>query len=235
MQIIAEADGRNLNTSTGGQPVTSGSVGIDAVFSLSSDYDGLAVFAVFRCGEKSIDVALDDSLRCVVPWEVLQVAGYPLYMGVVGKDGNGDIVIPTVWAHAACIEQGAVVSGIDPSDPTPDIAAQILQLAQQTAARAETAESEAEAARDAIINMGVEAHEDPQGASVTKHVDPVTGTITLDFGIPSPPVTSVNNKTGAVMLNLDNIPNGETYARATPEQLEKIVEITDAQIDALFE
>ncbi len=36
------------------------------------------------------------------------------------------------------------------------------------------------------------------------------------------PVTSVNGKAGDIELNLDDIPDGETYARATPAQLAQI-------------
>lgn len=50
------------------------------------------------------------------------------------------------------------------------------------------------------------------------------------------PVTSVNGKAGDIELNLDDIPDGETYARATPEQLAQIGENADdiADIDAMI-
>ena len=399
MRIVITADGRKASATTAGQPLTSGSVGIEATFELSADYDGLAVTAAFRAGEQSVDVLLPLSGRCVVPWEVLETAGHMLMIGVVGKDGSGNIVIPTVWARVGMIECGTEVSGIDPQDPTPDIAAQLLQIAQDTVVRAETAETnateaataaaeskgdaetaaqaaetakaaaeeaapcyavygvttkaqiesainnkrqiylltaplvestpqayvmplagqfeyrytdedrivisrgyrfsitsgtnqyiaelangwtvhtndlsipaqraeaaaaaaassataaansataagnaktaaetaqgaaedaqeaaeqaqcDAEAARQAIEDLGVDAHTDYQGPSVTKTVDPETGAVTLDFGIPEAPVQSVNGKTGAVQLDLDDIPDGEGYARTTPAQVQQI-------------
>ena len=399
MRIVITADGRKASATTAGQPLTSGSVGIEATFELSADYDGLAVTAAFRAGEQSVDVLLPLSGRCVVPWEVLETAGHMLMIGVVGKDGSGNIVIPTVWARVGMIECGTEVSGIDPQDPTPDIAAQLLQIAQDTVERAETAETnateaataaaeskddaetaaqaaetakaaaeeaapfyaeynvttkaqiesainnkrqiylltaplvestpqayvmpiigkfeyqytdggrivisrgyrfsitsgtnqyiaelangwtaytndlsapaqraeaaaaaaassataaansataagnaktaaetaqgaaedaqeaaeqaqcDAEAARQAIEDLGVDAHTDYQGPSVTKTVDPETGAVTLDFGIPETPVQSVNGKTGAVQLDLDDIPDGEGYARTTPAQVQQI-------------
>lgn len=148
MKIIFSADGRKAETNTGGQPLTAGSVGIDAVFVLSADYDGLTVTAVFRTENKSVEVLLSGN-TCKVPWEVLTEAGYFLYIGVLGKNGSGQIVIPTVWAKAGIVECGTVASGIDPQDPTPDIAAQLLQIAQETVERAETAETGAEAAKTA--------------------------------------------------------------------------------------
>ena len=264
MRIVITADGRKASATTAGQPLTSGSVGIEATFELSADYDGLAVTAAFRAGEQSVDVLLPLSGRCVVPWEVLETAGHMLMIGVVGKDGSGNIVIPTVWARVGMIECGTEVSGIDPQDPTPDIAAQLLQIAQDTVERAETAEtnateaataaansataagnaktaaetaqgaaedaqeaaeqaqSDAEAARQAIEDLGVDAHTDYQGPSVTKTVDPETGAVTLDFGIPETPVQSVNGKTGAVQLDLDDIPDGDAYARTTHAQVQQI-------------
>lgn len=50
------------------------------------------------------------------------------------------------------------------------------------------------------------------------------------------PVTSVNGKAGDIELNLDDIPDGETYARATPAQLAQIGENADdiADIDAMI-
>jgi len=50
------------------------------------------------------------------------------------------------------------------------------------------------------------------------------------------PVTSVNGKAGDIELNLDDIPDGETYARATPEQLAQIGTNAEdiADIDAMI-
>ena len=252
MKIIISADGRKLCASTGGQPLTSGSVGIEAAFVLSADYDGLAVTAVFRTGDVSVDVLLTGP-SCTVPWEVLETSGHVLIVGVVGKNGSGEIVIPTIWGRVGMVECGTVAEGIDPQDPTPDIAAQLLQIAQATVERAETAETtateaaeaagesataageaktdaetaaqDAEAARQAIEDLSVEAHKDPDGPSVEKTVDPETGAVTLDFGIPPAPevpVQSVNGKTGAVQLTLDDIPDGTDYARTTPAQVQQI-------------
>lgn len=108
--------------------------------------------------------------------------------------------------------------------------------ASERAEDAETAKNSAEAARDAIENMSVDAHAltGSSEPTIDKTVDPQTGAVALDFGIPTPPVASVNGKTGAVVLDaedvgalpddttLDDIPNGATFARATPEQLGQI-------------
>ena len=149
MKITITADGRKLAATTNGQPLTSGSVGIEAAFVLSADYDGLAVTAVFSAGETQIDVVLTNP-NCIVPWEVLQEAKTTLFVGVVGKNGSGEIVIPTVWGRVGVIECGTVAEGLDPQDPTPDIAAQILQQARAALEEAEeTKEAAAQSAESA--------------------------------------------------------------------------------------
>ncbi|MEE3381580.1 MAG: SGNH/GDSL hydrolase family protein [Succiniclasticum sp.] len=172
MKITITADGRKLSATTNGQPLTSGSVGIEAAFVLSADYDGLAVTAVFSAGETQIDVVLTN-LTCIVPWEVLQEAKTTLYVGIVGKNGSGEIVIPTVWGRVGMIECGTVADGLDPEDPTPDIAAQILEQARAALAEAaETKEAAAQSAQDAAddadrAEAAKQAAETAQGAAET--------------------------------------------------------------------
>lgn len=245
MKIVITADGRNLAATTGGQPLTSGSVGIEAAFILSADYDDLAVTAVFSAGETRVDVLLTNPC-CIVPWEVLQEPQATLFVGVVGKNGSGEIVIPTVWGRVGMIQCGAVADGLDPQDPTPDLAAQLLEQARDALAEAEetkeaTAQSaqdaaddadRAEAAKQAVEDLGVTAHEDPDGPNVEKAVDPETGAVTLDFGFKPAGVTEVNGQTGAVSLDLDDIPDGALYARTTPAQVQQIGTNKDG-IDAI--
>lgn len=115
-------------------------------------------------------------------------------------------------------------------------AAESASEAQGYAEDAEAAKDAAEAAKEAIENLSVDAHETAAGSapSVEKTVDPETGAVTLDFGLPAAPVSSVNGQTGAVNLDaedvgalpgsstLDDIPDGSTYKRATGAQLQQI-------------
>ena len=109
--------------------ITAGSVGIQAQFTLSSDFDGLACVAVFEGSGTSRDVMITDN-ACEVPHEVLARAGGCLRVGVYGRNGEGTIVIPTIWACSRMIQAGAEPSGIDPAAPTPDWTAQVQETAQ---------------------------------------------------------------------------------------------------------
>ena len=80
--------------------------------------------AVFRAGSIVKEQLLDDSLSCEIPWEVLQIPGTKLEVGVYGVDGTG-IVLPTVWVKAGTIKQGTVEGG-ESKDPTPDVYDQIV-------------------------------------------------------------------------------------------------------------
>ena len=115
-------------------------------------------------------------------------------------------------------------------------AAESASEAQGYAGDAEGAKNAAEAAQEAVEGLGVTAHETAAGSapSVEKTVDPETGAVTLDFGLPAAPVSSVNGQTGAVVLDaedvgalpgsstLDDISDGATYKRATGAQLQQI-------------
>ena len=118
--------------------LTSGSAGIQVQFTLSEDWTGLSKLAVFRTGEdgESIDVVLDNNLNCVVPAEALETADEVLFIGVYGSDGNGTGIIPTIWAAAGVIRPGTEPNTPAEAEPTPEIWAQILSVAQEAEATA---------------------------------------------------------------------------------------------------
>lgn len=102
------------------EPVTSGSVNVyPARFEFSADWDNLERTAVFRAGDKSVSVLLDETGETVIPWEVLATPGKRLEAGVYGTRG-GDLVLPTIWA-----DLGYILTGVAPGDearpPTPDL------------------------------------------------------------------------------------------------------------------
>lgn len=102
------------------EPTTSGSVNVyEARFEFSEDWEGLEKTAVFRAGEKSVSVLLDDTGETVVPWEVLTVPGKRLEAGVYGTRA-AEVVLPTVWADLGYIRTGAAPGG-GARPPTPDI------------------------------------------------------------------------------------------------------------------
>lgn len=121
--------------------LTVGSAGIQVEFTLSEDWSALSKLAVFRVGDDGtkVDVVLGESLTCVVPPEVLTEEGEVLFIGVYGTNGQGTVIIPTVWASAGVVKPGTEPETPASAEPTPEIWAQILGVAndaEQTAADA---------------------------------------------------------------------------------------------------
>lgn len=102
------------------EPLTSGSVNVyEAKFGFSEDWAGLEKTAVFRAGEASASVLLEESGECVIPWEVLQKPGVRLEAGVYGTRG-GEVVLPTIWADLGYICTGVAPTG-ELYPPTPEL------------------------------------------------------------------------------------------------------------------
>lgn len=126
--IWLKATGRML-TAICKERVTSGSVGMEAQFTFSDDWDGLTRTAVFKGSATQIDVLLTGD-TCTIPWEVLQTSGGMLTIGVYGADGSGTVVIPTIWRDVRRIEPGTTPGYITPSPATQDELAQIREIAE---------------------------------------------------------------------------------------------------------
>lgn len=128
------------------ESVTSGSVNVyTARFAFSDDWDGLTRTAIFKAGEESRSVLLDDSNEAVIPWEVLKKPNIRLTCGVYGTK-DGDTVLPTVWADMGVIWRGAELSEAEaqPQPPTPDSWEQLVQQSKEAveAVRALRAEAD---------------------------------------------------------------------------------------------
>ena len=132
--------------------ITTSSVGIPVRLSLAPEFAGLAKTIVFRAGDVSADIVLvGDATETEVPVDVLTTPGVCLTIGVYAADGDGAIVIPTVWANVGTIVTGTIPSGVDPSAPTPSWVAQVQGIASQAS----------EDASDALaIAQGVKAQAD---------------------------------------------------------------------------
>lgn len=109
------------------EPLTSGSVNVyRARFRLSAEWEGLRAAAVFRVGSHTVSALLEDG-ECLIPWELLEEPGRPLFAGVYGVRGD-EVVLPTVWANLGTILEGAA-PGEEARPPTPDLWEQ--ELAQK--------------------------------------------------------------------------------------------------------
>ena len=105
------------------EDVTSGSVNVYEVrFSFSEEWYGLEKTAVFRAGDKSASVMLDDTgeVGCTLPWEVLTVPGLRLEAGVYGTRGT-EVVLPTVWAALGMVWEGTEPGEPPAPPPTPEL------------------------------------------------------------------------------------------------------------------
>ena len=149
MKIVFTANGRCASAvvEPAGQPITAGSRGVPAEIHLSPDYDGLVVTAFFRSEYGAWPVVLGETPGTVtIPWEAMEKKSLTFDVGVVGKNGDGAIVIPTIWARAGKIVPATEDSGLEPGDPSADIGAQIVEQARDAAKKAEDAAEQAEEA-----------------------------------------------------------------------------------------
>lgn len=117
-------------------PLTTSSVGMPVEVELDADFDGLTAVVCFKAGEAAADVAMLGN-PVTVPAQCLTEAGVPLHVGVYARNGEGTVVIPTVWANCGTIRQGTTPSGIDPAEPETDWTAQVQQAAQDARDTAE--------------------------------------------------------------------------------------------------
>ena len=154
---------------TNKETLTVGSAGIQVQFTLSEDWDALSKLAVFRVGDDGtkVDVVLGESLTCVVPPEVLTQEDEVLFIGIYGANGQGTIIIPTIWASAGVVKPGTVPNTPANAQPTPEIWAQILGVAQDAEQTAGDAMSMVEAGLASLTELeeGVEDAEEVRAAN----------------------------------------------------------------------
>lgn len=159
--------------------LTSGSVNVNEVqFQFDADWDGLNRTAVFQAGECIKPVILDDSNKCSIPWEVLQVPRVALYAGVYGTNEGGDVVLPTVWASLGEVKQGATC-GEETQPPTPELYDQILGIAKNAESIAKSVRDDADAG-EFDGEPGKNGAEGPPGPSGVVFID--TDEYGVDWG-----------------------------------------------------
>lgn len=125
--------------------ITAGTVGLEAEFAFDSQWDRLSKIVVFKAGEKVIATALAGNAHSV-PWEVLEKPNQWLCVGVYGANGEGSVVIPTLWAKVSVIYTGTEPEG----DPALEPSAPIWQEAVALAELGASAEQELRAGVDSL-------------------------------------------------------------------------------------
>ena len=124
--IVFTAIGAEASAVVSGK-LTSGMVGVPILFKLDSAWNGLNIVATFIGSGEKICVPLLSNREITVPWEVLVKPNNRLLIGLEGRSDGGTMVIPTVWANAAYVYEGAVADGTESNPPTPSVYDQILE------------------------------------------------------------------------------------------------------------
>jgi hypothetical protein len=123
-QICIKVIGANAAKARVSGPLTTGMVGAVARFSFDGVWKDLVKVAVFRGSGVTRDVLEWDGDAVRIPAEVLAAEGR-LFVGVEGRNGDGSVVIPTVWVECGVVVCGANASGDVSTDPDLPVWAQI--------------------------------------------------------------------------------------------------------------
>ena len=129
--IVVKVRDRDIKAAPMG-PVTTGSVGLPVSWHFDESWDELSKIAVFRMNDTyGPDMAILEDV-CIVPNQLLvqDNAGENLWIGVYGRDLNGEIAVPTIWTYIR-IEDGAVPQTVDPTEPTPEWPQQVQDAADE--------------------------------------------------------------------------------------------------------
>lgn len=123
-QIRIRVDGSHAEKVEKEGLLTTGMVGAVARFSFDGVWKDLVKVAVFRGSGVTRDVMEWDGDAVRIPAEVLAAEGR-LFVGVEGRNGDGSVVIPTVWVECGVVVCGANASGDVSTDPDLPVWAQI--------------------------------------------------------------------------------------------------------------
>ena len=171
--------------------LTSGMVGIPVAITYDSAWDGLTKVLVCR-GGSVIRTILDVGDAATVPHECM-IANATLQIGVEGRNADGTLVIPTIWARCGLICSGANAEADPSADPTLPVWAQIQAMIGNLDDLETTAKENLVAAINEVLsNGGGEA--DPE--AVQKIVDA--------YLAENPPASGADGKDGVTPTIGDN-------------------------------
>lgn len=114
-----------------GSKITSGTVGRRVKFIFDDPWDTLLKTAVFTCNDVTKTCYLEGD-ECVLPWEVVahENVGHCISVGVCGMRGD-EIVFPTIYTNIGELLQGAVTEYTPSTPHTPDLAEQMIVIAEE--------------------------------------------------------------------------------------------------------
>lgn len=125
MQLKFTVANQRINRTDSEKPVAGSAGYLTALFTFSSDWDGLVKTAIFRAGTGTpYEVLIAADGTCDVATQAI-VSG-TMYVSVRGDSVSGDTVFLPTTAWAVTIYPAGATSGATPADPTPDVYAQLL-------------------------------------------------------------------------------------------------------------
>lgn len=182
IEIEVSAAGARLLQS---EVLTSGRVGLRCRLRFDSSWDGIRKTAVV-VGSRSADLLLTGD-EFSIPAECLGRAGDPLKIGLRGTNGDGSLVIPTVWVNCGEILSGTDLSHQPAQEQTRSLLAQITDQAAQMTALASRLREDA----DRGVFNGRDGADGPAGTDGVTFVPSVSAAGVLswtnDGGLPNPP------------------------------------------------
>lgn len=103
--------------------LTSGMVGIPVEIVWDNSWDGLNKTLVCRCGETARSMVVTGE-EAMVAHEVMTAMEH-LELGLEGRNADGSLVIPSVWADCGMIREGTSMEADPSADPTLPVWAQL--------------------------------------------------------------------------------------------------------------
>lgn len=147
--------------------LTVGMVGETVVFRFDEAWDGLSKTAIFNQADVTRDRFLAE-YATTIPWEVLHVPGLPVLIGVYGTNGDGSVVIPTIWATTNPVKSGANPSGDESAaPPDPTVYQEILQAINSGKLKGEKGDTGAQGPQGEKGDTGATGATGPKGDAFT--------------------------------------------------------------------
>ena len=175
--------------------LTSGMVGIPVTITYDSAWDGLTKAVVCRAGS-IVKTILNVRGTATVAHECM-VPNQTLFIGIEGRNADGTLVIPTIWARCGLICSGANAEADPSTDPTLPVWARIeSKIGNLDDLNTQAKENLVAAINEAMAKGGGTVDE----ATVQRIVEDY-----LEQNPVEVPVKSVNGKTGTVELNAKDV------------------------------
>lgn len=209
--------------------LTGGMVGIPVTITYDESWDGLRKTLVCKSFLQTRTIPDVENVAQVAP-EVM-IPGQTLLLGIQGRNDEGTIVIPTLWAYCGKIQEGADPAGDPTTEPTLPVWEQIRSRIGDMGQLDTEEKTNLVAAVNEVVRM-IAAGITPEIAAAAladyleenplTEVDPTVpawakqpqkptytaaevGALPESYTAPEAPVQSVNGKTGAVDLAASDV------------------------------